>query len=148
MFHNLDWIHALDVSYDASTFDTDPFEPQPDGVGTIFPFWVQRNGSRGYVELPYTLPQDSTLFLLLQEKTIDVWTKKLDWIAEHGGMVLVNVHPDYIDFAGNGKSSEFSAELYEGLLKYVASRYRDTCWFALPRDVAKFVAQFKPVLRA
>src|SRR6185295_6086223 len=80
MFHNLDWIHALDVSYDASTFDTDPFEPQPDGVGTIFPFWVQRNGSRGYVELPYTLPQDSTLFLLLQEKTIDVWTKKLDWV--------------------------------------------------------------------
>jgi hypothetical protein len=23
-----------------STFDTDPFEPQPDGMGTIFPFWV------------------------------------------------------------------------------------------------------------
>ena len=40
MLHNLDWLHALDIEYDASTFDTDPFEPQPDGVGTIFPFWV------------------------------------------------------------------------------------------------------------
>src|SRR5690242_143124 len=67
MFHNLEWIQNLDLLYDASTFDTDPFEPQPDGVGTIFPFWVQGHGSRGYVELPYTLPQDSTLFLLFQE---------------------------------------------------------------------------------
>jgi hypothetical protein len=29
--------HDLNIEYDASTFDTDPFEPQPDGVGTIFP---------------------------------------------------------------------------------------------------------------
>src|SRR6266446_2074719 len=40
MLHNLDWLHDLEVTYDASTFDTDPFEPQPDGVNTIFPFWV------------------------------------------------------------------------------------------------------------
>ena len=30
MMHQLDWLHELDVLYDASTFDTDPFEPQPD----------------------------------------------------------------------------------------------------------------------
>src|SRR5438093_11418122 len=40
MLRNLDWLHDLDVQYDASTFDTDPFEPQPDGMDTIFPFWV------------------------------------------------------------------------------------------------------------
>lgn len=40
MHHNLDWIHDLNIQYDSSTFDTDPFEPQPDGVGTIFPFRV------------------------------------------------------------------------------------------------------------
>ena len=46
MLRNLDWLHDLDVQYDASTFDTDPFEPQPDGGHTIFPFWVPRpNGS-------------------------------------------------------------------------------------------------------
>jgi peptidoglycan/xylan/chitin deacetylase (PgdA/CDA1 family) len=146
MFHNLEWLHDLDVLYDASTFDTDPFEPQPDGVGTIFPFWVQRNGSKGYVELPYTLPQDSTLFLLLRERTIDLWTKKLDWVASHGGMVLVNVHPDYISFEGRPNASEYPADLYEHLLKYVVTRYGDACWYALPREVAAFAAQFKPRL--
>jgi len=146
MFHNLEWLQDLDVLYDASTFDVDPFEPQPDGAGTIFPFWVQGNGSKGYVELPYTLPQDSTLFLLLREATIDVWTKKLDWVAAHGGMALMIVHPDYVNFDGKMTSSEFSVELYESFLKYVTNRYGDTCWFALPREVATFAAQLKPVM--
>jgi len=147
MFHNLQWIQQLNVLYDGSTFDTDPFEPQPAGVHTIFPFWVQGNGSKGYVELPYTLPQDSTLFLLLKESTIDLWTKKLDWVAAHGGMALVNVHPDYINFDGRVSSSEYPAQFYESLLKYVMGRYGATCWFALPREIAKYVAQFKPLLR-
>ncbi|HEV2455416.1 MAG TPA: hypothetical protein VGY98_14225, partial [Verrucomicrobiae bacterium] len=77
MFHNLDWIHDLNVDYASCTFDTDPFEPQPDDVGTIFPFWVPRSpadqGRSGYVELPYTMPQDSTLFLVLQEQQPDIW---------------------------------------------------------------------------
>jgi hypothetical protein len=144
MFHDLEWIKDLEVLYDASTFDTDPFEPQPDGVNTIFPFWVEEDGVKGYVELPYTLPQDSTLFLVLQEKTIDIWKKKLEWIAANGGMALVNVHPDYVNFVGRNVSSEFSAELYESFLKHVMTEYHDACWFALPRDVAKYVAQFKP----
>jgi hypothetical protein len=146
MFHNLDWLHDLEVLYDASTFDTDPFEPQPDGVGTIFPFWVERNGSKGYVELPYTLPQDSTLFVLFKEKTIDLWTKKLDWVASHGGMALTIVHPDYISFNGKPHPSEYSADLYEQLLKYVVTRYGDACWHALPREIAAFVAKIKPRL--
>ena len=50
----------------ASTFDTDPIEPQPDGVRTIFPFLVERPDGSSYVELPYTLAQDSTLFLVLR----------------------------------------------------------------------------------
>ena len=35
------WLHELEVEYAKSTFDTDPFEPQPDAARTIFPFWVQ-----------------------------------------------------------------------------------------------------------
>jgi hypothetical protein len=146
MLHNLDWLQRLDVLYDASTFDIDPFEPQPDGMGTIFPFWVQGNDSQGYVELPYTLPQDSTLFVLLRETTIDVWTKKLDWVAAQGGMALAIVHPDYICFDGKPNDSEYPADLYERFLKYVVNRYADTCWFALPREIAQFAAQIKPPL--
>lgn len=140
MLHNLDWIQDLDLLYDASTFDTDPFEPQPDGVGTIFPFWVQSHGIKGYVEMPYTLPQDFTLFVLLQETSIDLWRKKLDWVAEHGGMALTIVHPDYMCFDGKPNDYEYPVELYEQLLKYVTARYGDVCWFATPREVAVFVA--------
>ena len=69
MLRNFEWIRELDITYDASTFDTDPFEPQPDGVNTIFPFWSHFNGDgRGYIELPYTMVQDSTLFLLLRDR--------------------------------------------------------------------------------
>src|SRR6516165_10211674 len=90
MFHKLDWLHDLNIEYDASTFDTDPFEPQPGGCNTIFPFWVPKADGGGYVELPYTLPQDSTLFLLLAETSVDTWVQKLDCIATHGGMALLN----------------------------------------------------------
>ena len=91
MLRNLEWISDLDIAYDASTFDTDPFEPQPDGVNTIFPFWDRSSDKRkGYVELPYTMAQDSTLFLILREKGIELWKRKLDWIAEHQGMALLN----------------------------------------------------------
>lgn len=143
MLHELAWIQDLDILYDSSTFDTDPFEPQPDGAGTIFPFWVQSNGIKGYVELPYTLPQDSTLFVLLKETTIDLWIKKLDWIAEHGGMALVITHPDYICFDGRPNDREYAVDLYERLLKYVITKYGDTCWFALPREVAVFVGSHR-----
>jgi len=159
MLRNLEWLHDLDVEYDASTFDTDPFEPQPDGCHTIFPFWVPRpnnssvcqqtssiNSCRtGYVELPYTLPQDSTLFLLLREKTIDIWRRKLDWIAERGGMALINTHPDYMALDGsNQKSGEYSIELYKELLAYVRSRYSSEYWPALPRDVAAYLPTVLP----
>ena len=99
MHHNLEWIGELDIEYDLSTFDTDPFEPQPDGVGTIFPFLVERkNGKPGYVELPYTLDQDFTLFILMKESSPQIWIDKLNWIAKNGGMALVIIHPDYLNF--------------------------------------------------
>ena len=146
MFHNLEWLHQLNVRYDLSTFDTDPFEPQPDGMNTIFPFWVPGNDSRGYVELPYTLTQDSTLFLVLQETDYRIWSRKLDWVAAHGGMALLNVHPDYMNFDGNPRASEYPARRYQDFLTDVRSRYHDSCWFALPHEVATYVAQYKPTL--
>src|SRR3990172_2292838 len=139
MYHNLEWIHDLDIEYDSSTFDTDPFEPQPDGVGTIFPFSMNGNHSRpGYIELPYTLPQDFLLFIILQHKNIDVWKKKLDWIEEKGGMANLIVHPDYMNLGGTDLSfEEYPAEYFKELLDYVKSRYEGKYWHALPKDVAK-----------
>ena len=138
MHHNLDWILDLDVEYDSSTFDTDPFEPQTDGIGKIFPFRVTSVARpKGYVELPYTLAQDFTLFILLKEKSIDIWTRKLDWIASKGGMALLNTHPDYMNF-GRQKitKEEYPAVFYERFLRHVNETYHDQYWHALPREVA------------
>jgi hypothetical protein len=145
MFHNLDWIRGLNIEYDASTFDTDPFEPQPDGMETIFPFSVpRRHGPPGYIELPYTLVQDSTLFLLLREKSIDIWKRKVDWVAQRGGMALVIVHPDYLDFEGSNRSSmHYPPALYRELLQYVREKYCESYWHALPREVAAYVSEFQ-----
>jgi hypothetical protein len=145
MFHDLNWLHDLNTSYDSSTFDVDPFEPQPDGAHTIFPFWVEGPRAQGYIELPYTLPQDSTLFLLLRERSINVWKRKLDWIAERGGMVLLNVHPDYMDFDRSQDSwGAYPARYYSELLEYIKQRYEGSYWQALPREVAEYCAEFKP----
>lgn len=143
MYHNLEYIHDLNIEYDASTFDTDPFEPQSDGAGTIFPFWVPgRLDQKGYVELPYTLAQDFLLFILMQEKNIDIWKTKLDWIVQHGGMALVNTHPDYMNFNKNTlQCDEFPSHYYEEFLTYIKTRYDGVYWHALPKDMAHFWSQ-------
>lgn len=134
-----DWLHELDIEYDSSSFDTDPFELGSAAARTIFPYFIRQgvNGN-GFVELPYTLPQDFTLFVIMREKNLDVWKQKLDWIAEHGGMALVLTHPDYMRFSGAPAYGEYSADYYEEFLKYVRERYEGQYWQALPREVARF----------
>ncbi len=152
MFRNLEWIHQLDVLYDASTFDVDPFEPQPAGRNTIFPIWVPQSATchlyrdtisrfGGYIELPYTLPQDFTLFLLLKEQSVDIWKRKVDWIAEHGGMALMNTHPDYLYFGGRKDPMSFPARFYEEILEYVNERYPGQFWAPLPRELATWALE-------
>ena len=57
-----EWLQALEVEYDASFFDTDPYEPLPGGTMSIWPFALGR-----FIELPYTLAQDSTLIDVIGE---------------------------------------------------------------------------------
>ena len=156
MLHNLDWQHDLDAAYDCSTFDTDPFEPQPDGVGTIFPFWVEPPadtlGRPGYVELPYTLVQDSTLFLVLGERNTRIWEEKLAWIAGNQGMALLNVHPDFLHFDGDRFTRRlYPASAYAHFLRHITQRYGDRLWTPLPREMAAWYRQSHqpaPVLRS
>lgn len=144
--HVLEWNHILNIEYDSSTFDSAPFEPQSDSVNTIFPFWVENqvstlngNDAGGYVELPYTLTQDFYAFIILQEKTIDIWKRKLDWIAEKGGMALLITHPDYVSFGSKQPNfQEYPVALYEEFLDYVQSKYSGQYWQALPKEIASY----------
>jgi len=145
MQHKLAWLHQLGVEYDASTFDTDPFEPEPDAVGTVFPFWVPGPNNSGFVELPYTLPQDFTLFVVLREPNIDIWKKKLDWVAACGGMALLNTHPDYMCFEGQTKKGEFPAAFYEEFLTYAREKYSNKYWSTTPCEVGRFYCSAMPL---
>lgn len=138
--HNLSWISELDIDYSISTYDWDPFEPQGCSLGRIFPLWVQDPKSeRGFVELPYSLCQDFTLFILLGEQTTQLWREKLDWIAQHGGMALIKTHPDYMFFQQDQRAADrYPARLYAEFLDYVNANYRDVAWLAKPSEVASY----------
>lgn len=140
MHHKLDWLHQLNILYDRSTFDTDPFEPQSDGVRTIFPFWIKgKSDNEGYIELPYTLPQDFTLFVLMKEKNIGIWKRKLDWIVEKGGMAYLNTHPDYMNFGHMKKKiDDYPVKYYIEFLEYIKKNYKDQYWHVLPRELATY----------
>ena len=145
MQHRLGWLHRLDVEYDASTFDTDPFEPEPDGAATIFPFWVPGMDGGGFVELPYTLVQDFNLFKILREPNIDIWKRKLDWIAERGGMALINTHPDYMGFEGKQDRDEFPVSHYEDFLRYAKENFERNYWAATPKEVTRYYRESVPL---
>jgi len=119
---NAGWMPELGALYDSSFPDTDPFEPQAGGCCSILPFFLGE-----MVELPITLVQDHTLWEILQQETIELWTGKSDWIAANGGLVNLITHPDYLDTPARWR-------MYEEFLEYLAGQ-RDG-WFALPREVA------------
>ena len=119
---NLSWMQSLNIDYDASCFDVDPFQAMPGGVGCIWPFQVGR-----FIELPYTMPQDHTLFLALRETTTRIWQEKFAFLRKHHGMVMMLTHPDYLSL-GTG------LKLYQSFLKSVVEE--GGAWHALPREVA------------
>lgn len=112
----------LGFAYDTSYSDTDPFEPQPGGCCTYFPYIHD-----GMVELPITLPQDHTLFSILQRRDAGIWMQKAQRLRQRGGMVLVLTHPDY------ARDERLTAG-YRKLLTAFAGD--EAVWHALPRETA------------
>jgi glycosyltransferase involved in cell wall biosynthesis len=116
------WMPRLGFDYDSSYSDTDPYEPQPGGCCTYLPYF-----NDDLVELPITLPQDHTLFTILQHPDADVWLRKAHLLRERHAMALVLTHPDY---ARDPRISQGYRRLLDTF------RDDDSAWRALPRDVA------------
>lgn len=119
-----DWIGRLAFDFDSSFADTDPYEPQPGGTCSLFPFFLAN-----LVELPYTLPQDHTLINLLRRDPMPIWAAKARWIESIGGMILTLIHPDYC-----GSGARLSD--YENLLRHLSGI--GSAWRALPSEVARW----------
>jgi peptidoglycan/xylan/chitin deacetylase (PgdA/CDA1 family) len=121
---NADWMAELGCLYDSSFPDTDPYEPQPGGCCSIFPYFLDE-----LVELPITLVQDHTLFEILRSDDISPWTTKSDWLIRNHGLINILTHPDYLD-------TPRRLRMYEEFLEYLSSQ--SDGWHALPRDVASW----------
>jgi hypothetical protein len=126
-YRRLDWFHLLEFEYDSSVSNTAPCEPQPGGCASFFPYPVD-----GLIELPITLPQDHTLYELLEQSDASAWLASLARIEAAYGMACVLTHPDpsagYVGHPGN-------AAYYRVLLDAVAA---SEAWKPLPRDLARW----------
>ena len=126
-FRRLEWFHMLDFEYDSSVTDTAPYEPQPGGCASLFPYLVG-----DIVEMPMTLPQDHTLFGLLGQVDSHAWITKLDQIRTANGMACVLTHPD----PGDGYIGQAENEShYVEVLDYIAA---SDAWTPLPRELARW----------
>ena len=115
----LDAIPRFD--YDSSSPDTDPFEPQNGGCCTWLPFF---NGK--LVELPLTLRQDHTLFVILGDRDEAAWLDEGRVLAHAGGMATIDTHPDYL----------IDERIFSAYARFL-ERFADdpTAWHALPREI-------------
>jgi len=119
-----EWMQALNIEYDLSFFDTDPYEPIPGGTMSLWPFFTGH-----FVELPYTLVQDYTLTSLLGETTPRIWLEKIEFIEKYYGMALINSHPDYL-------TQKIDWKVYKEFLMTMKDRIG--YWHALPREIARW----------
>jgi hypothetical protein len=119
-----EWMRNLAFDYDSSYPDTDPFEPQEGGCCTWLPFF---NGD--IVELPLTLSQDHTLFVILGHRDETAWTEKAQFLRERGGLAMIDTHPDYM----------IDRRIFDAYGRFLARFANDdTAWRALPREVSSW----------
>ena len=124
LYRTLDWWMDLDFSYDMSVPSVGQVEAQQGGCCSVTPFFV------GHIlELPVTVVQDYSLFHILRQFSIDLWTRQIDAISERHGLLNFIVHPDYV-------IQSRARETYTQLLAYLAGlRKAGRIWIALPRQV-------------
>jgi hypothetical protein len=78
------------------------------------------------VELPITLPQDHTLFVILRRDE-SAWLEKAEVIRGRGGMALLITHPDYM----------IEPDRVEAYRRFLAETTKAPgVWCALPSEVS------------
>jgi len=124
LYRNPEWCDMLGFSFDMSIPNVAHLDPQLGGCCTVMPYFIGKT-----LELPVTTIQDYSLFHLLNERSIDLWSTQVERILQKNGMASFIVHPDYI-------LDRDTRSVYEDLLSYLRRlREQTPVWFALPQDV-------------
>jgi peptidoglycan/xylan/chitin deacetylase (PgdA/CDA1 family) len=125
--HRVDeWLGELPVEYDCTVPHADPYEPQPGGCFSLWPFFVGN-----LVEIPWTVPQDHTVFTLLGQRTPALWLGQVNAIRERHGLAQFVTHPDP-GYLGERRNRGVYEQTLDALVE------DDTAWHALPREVARW----------
>ncbi len=127
MYRRQDWFHALECSYDMSVPNVAHLDPQRGGCCTVRPYFIGK-----ILELPLTTIQDYSLFQILNDYSIELWTAQIAMIRARHGLISFIVHPDYV-------IEQRARAVYLNLLAHLR-RLRDErqLWLALPRDVDRW----------
>jgi hypothetical protein len=127
MYRNQAWFDAFDFSYDMSVPNVAHLEPQQGGCCTVMPYFIGK-----ILELPLTTIQDYSLFHILGDYSIDLWTRQIDLILQRNGLISFICHPDYL-------IESRAQSVYRELLGHLARlRAEKRLWIALPRDVDRW----------
>jgi peptidoglycan/xylan/chitin deacetylase (PgdA/CDA1 family) len=120
----VDWLGQLPFMYDCTMPHSDPYEPIPGGTATVWPFF---HGD--VIELPYSAPQDHTLYTLLGYTGSQLWHEQFARVVECHGLFQMLTHPDpeYLGRPAIGQA-------YCKTLHVIAGR--GDVWVTLPREVA------------
>lgn len=121
-----DWLAELPFEYDCTVPLSDPYEPQPGGCCSPWPYFIGDT-----VELPWTLTQDHTLFTLLRQRDIGIWLRQVERLRDAAGVIQALTHPDP-GYLGETRN----ARLYEAFLDRMAEQA--DLWNALPREIARW----------
>jgi peptidoglycan/xylan/chitin deacetylase (PgdA/CDA1 family) len=127
MYRNQDWYDAFKFSYDMSVPNVAHLEPMRGGCCTVMPYFIGN-----ILELPLTTVQDYSLFYILDQYSIDLWTTQLDLIRQRNGLMSFITHPDYLIDSRNRK-------VYESLLVHLKQIVQhENIWATLPMEVYRW----------
>ena len=121
-----EWFAELPVDYDVTMALSDPYEAQPGGTCSAWPFFIGT-----VLEMPYTLPQDHTLFTLMGSRDSRQWIEQMLRVKRSFGLVQCLSHPD-AGYLADRRNEVSYREFLEAL------RSQDDIWHALPREVSRW----------
>ena len=122
-YRNPFWLPELAAAYDSSYMDNATLEPQPGGICSAFPFFLNER----MVELPITLPMDHTMINVLRQDVVTACRSKLDWVREQNGLAMLLFHPDY-------NTTRDRVARYATVID--ALHDDPAGWYALPHEIA------------
>jgi hypothetical protein len=124
LYRKPEWYDKLSFSFDMSIPNVAHLDPQRGGCCTVMPYFIGN-----ILELPLTTTQDYTLFHLLNERSIDLWTTQVELILEKNGLASFIIHPDYV-------SETETKSVYVQLLDYLRNlRTEKQIWLGLPVEI-------------